>query len=198
MDTAETIALIIGSSIAMIIGGRAIMKKSPEKNERGEIIAPPSLDWLDIRMEPKSLSLSDAGLDLIKRFEGRRLSPYQDSAGYWTIGYGHLIQEGENLMRDITASEAESILRDDVARFVRCVRDAVTVEVTQSQFDALVSFAFNVGCGAFRDSTMLRLLNGGSYIEAANEFPRWNKAGGEILTGLARRRDAEQTLFMAA
>jgi lysozyme len=139
------------------------------------------------------VTLSDAGLRLIKEYEGLRTEAYRCPAGVWTIGYGSTrgVREG---MR-ITEAQAESLLRQDVERFERAVVGMVEVPITQGQFDALVSFAFNLGAAALRRSTLLRLLNQSRYAEAASQFPRWNKAGGRVLAGLTKRRSAERALF---
>jgi lysozyme len=139
---------------------------------------------------------SDAGLDLIKSHEGLRLDAYLCPAGVWTIGYGHTGTARPGMR--ITNEQADDLLRLDVEKFEGCVRNALQVEVTQGQFDALVSFAFNVGCGALRGSTLLRLLNQGDFDGAAAQFARWNRGGGQVLAGLARRREDERSLFEGA
>ncbi|SCC29869.1 lysozyme [Kosakonia oryziphila] len=138
-----------------------------------------------------------AGLTLIKSFEGLSLEKYRDAVGKWTIGYGHLILPQENFPQALSNKEAEDLLRADLGMTERGVHRLVTVDLNQNQFDALVAFAFNVGLGNLQDSTLLRLLNQGQYQAAADQLPRWNKAGGKILPGLTRRRDAERALFMA-
>ncbi len=143
--------------------------------------------------DAQSLSLSQNGVDLIKSFEGLRLNSYQDSAGVWTIGYGHTAGVGPG--QTITREQAESLLRQDVQWAQDAVRDNVDVPITQNQFDALVSFTFNVGAGAFGSSTLLSKLNGGDYAGAQQEFGRWVHAGGQRLEGLVRRRGDEAALF---
>ncbi|ANI84753.1 lysozyme [Kosakonia oryzae] len=138
-----------------------------------------------------------AGLTLIKSFEGLSLEKYRDAVGKWTIGYGHLILPNENFPQALSKVEAEDLLRADLGTTERGIHRLVTVDLNQNQFDALVAFAFNVGLGNLQNSTLLRLLNQGQYQEAADQLPRWNKAGGKILAGLTRRRDAERALFMA-
>ncbi|SFT94948.1 Phage-related lysozyme (muramidase), GH24 family [Kosakonia arachidis] len=138
-----------------------------------------------------------AGLTLIKSFEGLSLEKYRDAVGKWTIGYGHLILPEENFPQALSKVEAEDLLRADLGMTERGVHRLVTVDLNQNQFDALVAFAFNVGLGNLQSSTLLRLLNQGQYQAAADQLPRWNKAGGKILPGLTRRRDAERALFMA-
>lgn len=139
------------------------------------------------------MHVSQQGLDLIKSFEGLRLSAYKCPADVWTIGYGTTagVKEGQI----ITKKRAEELLRDDVARFEQQVNRMVNVPLTQGQFDALVSFTYNLGAANLSNSTLLRLLNAGLYDDAALQFSRWNKAGGQVLPGLTRRRAAERALF---
>jgi len=143
---------------------------------------------------------SAAGQALIARFEGLRLDAYRDAVGVWTIGYGHTAAAGAPRpaagMR-ITAAEADAILARDLARFEAAVDRLVTVALGQTEFDALVSFAFNLGEGNLAASTLLRRLNAGDRAGAAAEFARWNKAGGKVLAGLTRRRAEEAALFRA-
>jgi lysozyme len=139
------------------------------------------------------MNLSDAGLDLIKRFEGLSLKAYLCPARVWTIGYG--TTRGVRPGQVISEAEAEAMLRADVARFAQGVSERIQVPVTQGMFDALVSFAYNVGLAAFGKSTLLRLLNESRYDLAAQQFARWNKAGGRVLPGLTKRRAAERDHF---
>ena len=142
------------------------------------------------------MRISEKGLALIKSFEGCKLEAYQCSAGVWTVGFGHTGPEVERGVV-ITADEAEMFLERDLAKFEKCVEGMLLVKVTQGQFDALVSFAFNLGCGALKGSTLLRLMNQEKPEEAALQFARWNKAGGKELAGLTRRRQAEAELFLS-
>ena len=137
---------------------------------------------------------SDMGLALTRSFEGLRLAAYQDSAGVWTIGYGHT---GPEVHRGqcIGEIEAEALLRADLAVAVECVRRAVQVALAQHQFDALVDFCFNVGRGSFLGSSLLRYVNQGEFDSAAVQFGLWVHAGGKVLPGLVRRRAAEAALF---
>lgn len=139
---------------------------------------------------------SQKGLDLIKSFEGLRLSAYKDVVGVVTIGYG--TTSGVKMGDTITKERAEELLREDVKRFEDQVMRLVKVRLTQGQFDALVSFIYNLGAGNLSNSTLLRLLNAGDYAGAAAQFERWNKAGGKTLAGLVRRRAAERALFEGA
>ncbi|MFG3451150.1 lysozyme [Stutzerimonas stutzeri] len=136
---------------------------------------------------------SQKGLDLIKSFEGLRLSAYRCPADIPTIGYG--TTAGVKMGDTITKERAEELLREDVARFESQVLRLVKVPLTQGQHDALVSFVYNLGAGNLSNSTLLRLLNAGDYAGAAAQFDRWNKAGGKVLAGLVRRRAAERALF---
>lgn len=140
------------------------------------------------------MKISEDGIALIKEFEGISLRAYKDSVGIWTIGHGHTGTEVcEGL--EITEERAEEFLRADVHNAERCVERLVAVPLTQGEFDALVSFVFNLGCSRLRNSTLLRLLNDADYDGARNEFARWNKADGQVLAGLTRRREAEAKLF---
>lgn len=134
------------------------------------------------------------GLDLIKRFEGLRLNAYRDAVGVWTIGYGHTRSARPG--QKITRAMADDLLAStDLPVYERAVRKHVEVPLSQHQFDALVSLAFNIGTGAFRDSTLLSELNRRDYVAAARQFERWVFAGGKRLNGLVRRRKAERALF---
>lgn len=138
--------------------------------------------------------LSPEGLALIKEYEGLRLKAYRDAVGVLTIGWGHTgsdVREGMT----ITQNEAEELLRIDLQKFEAAVKRQVKVQLTQNQFDALVSFTFNLGEYALERSTLLALLNKGQFAAAGGEFGRWVNAGGKPLPGLVRRRAAEADLF---
>lgn len=140
------------------------------------------------------MKIGNDGLKLIKEFEGCRLTAYVCPAGVLTIGYGstgpHVTQG-----KTITQQEADELLLKDLSRFEDAVNSYVKVPLTQSMFDALVSFAFNCGNGALQESTLLRLLNQRDYTGAAAQFDRWVKGPNGPLPGLVRRRDAEEALF---
>ena len=147
-------------------------------------------------------SLSKAGTAFIARFEGFRGQLYNDAANHCTIGYGHLVHRGPidgsepaEFRAGISQERALELLQEDAAEAAAAVKRSVKVPLSQAQFDALVSFAFNVGNGAFRDSTLLRLLNEANYGAVEAQLARWNKAGGRTLQGLVRRREAEWKLF---
>lgn len=135
-------------------------------------------------------------LDKLKSWEGLRLAAYPDSGGVWTIGYGHT---GKDVYkgRKITTAESEDLLLADLTRFERAVDEAVTVPLTDNQFGALVSFAFNVGEAAFAGSTLVKLLNGGDYNSVPAQLARWVHAGGRRVQGLVNRRAAEAGLWAA-
>jgi len=143
------------------------------------------------------LKVSDKGIKLIQDFEGCSLVPYQDIVGKWTIGYGHLIKPDDDFDAPLTHGQAVALLCDDLEKFESWVLGAVTADINQSQFDALVSFTFNLGPGALQKSTLLRKLNAGDYQGAADEFPKWCKAGGKEVAGLLRRRKAEREMFLS-
>lgn len=139
---------------------------------------------------------SQRGLSLIKSFEGLRLQAYQDAVGVWTIGYG--TTRGVNAGMKISKEQAERMLLNGVQRFEPEIERLVAVPLSQNQWDALVSFTYNLGSANLESSTLRRLLNSGDYAAAADQFPRWNKAGGKVLPGLVRRRAAERDLFLEA
>ena len=122
------------------------------------------------------------------------MKDYQDADRVWTIGYG--TTRGVRPGQEISEAQAEALLKTDLTRFERDVNQAVRVSINDNQFAALVSFTYNVGSGALRSSTLLRKLNSRDIYGAANEFPRWNRAGGRVLAGLTRRRNAERALFL--
>jgi len=146
------------------------------------------------RLESEVWKVSPEGLELVKKFEGFGPEPYPCPAGKWTIGYGHVITKGEKFGR-ISREEANALLRKDMKPFEETIRRYVDVELGRKQFDALSSFAYNIGPTAFRESTLLRKLNARDYSGAADEFPRWNKSEGIVLPGLVHRRYEEMGLF---
>ncbi|MES2391334.1 MAG: lysozyme [Acidobacteriota bacterium] len=139
-------------------------------------------------------TFSDQGLALTKSFEGLRLNPYQDSGGVWTIGYGHTGPEVRAGL-STTTEQADALLRNDVAAAVACVNRALRIPVEQHQFDALVDFCFNTGCGNFLGSTLLRAVNANDFAAAGAQFGLWVHAGGAVIPGLVRRRAAEAAMF---
>ncbi|BBV94377.1 lysozyme [Enterobacter hormaechei] len=146
------------------------------------------------------MQTSDKGIALIKQFEGCKLTAYQDSVGVWTIGYGWTKPvDGKPIRAGMTIKQetAERLLKTGLVSYENDVSRLVKVDLTQGQFDALVSFTYNLGARSLSTSTLLRKLNAGDYAGAADEFLRWNKAGGKVLNGLTRRREAERALFLS-
>ena len=142
---------------------------------------------------------SDAGKNLIKSFEGKRLVAYDDGTGVWTIGCGTIRYPNGNAVKkgDIcTDAQVDQYFSNDLVKFENSVNSLVKVPLTQNQFDALVSFSYNVGAANLAASTLLKKLNAKDYTGAANEFARWNKAGGKVMNGLTKRRNAEMELFL--
>jgi len=140
-----------------------------------------------------NMYISQEGIDLVKKFEGCKLEAYQCAAGVWTIGYGstHGVQKG-----DVWSQEkAEIMLIDELEEYGNHVSDFVTVPLHQCQFDALTSWCFNLGPTNLNESTMLKVLNQGSYEEVPYQLKRWNKVNGQVNDGLIRRREAEALLF---
>jgi lysozyme len=142
--------------------------------------------------------ISKTGLDLIKQFEGFSPTVYICPAGYPTIGYGHVVkpQEREQFAGGITPEQAEALLRQDVQTAERTVLRLISVPLTQGQFDALVSFTFNLGAGALQRSTLRSKVNRGDHAAVPAEFRKWVWAGGRKLEGLVRRRELEKKFYI--
>ncbi|HEU0184897.1 MAG TPA: lysozyme [Blastocatellia bacterium] len=154
----------------------------------------------DNETKATTLRISPKGLDLIKRFEGLRLEVYLDTVGIKTAGYGttgHGVAE-MTVGAPITQAQADAWIAEDARAFESAVNAFVKVPLNQNQFDALVSFVYNLGANALKSSTLLRLLNVGAAEAAAEEFLKWTKAGGRRLPGLVKRRSAERELFLSA
>ena len=136
---------------------------------------------------------SDEGISLIRHFEGCSLDAYLCPAGVWTIGYGHThgVKEGDKIDQEA----AEAFLIEDLEEFEDHVQRLVEVDLSQDQFDALVSWTFNLGYGNLAQSTLLARLNDGLYDEVPEQIRRWTRAGGKVLPGLVRRRNAEARLW---
>ena len=139
------------------------------------------------------MKISPEGLALIKKFEGCELEAYQCSAGVWTIGYGHTkgVEEGMTITKD----QAEQMLLEELVEYEVAVEEAVDNQLDQCMFDALVSWTYNLGPTNLNNSTMLKVVNAGQYDDVPAQIKRWNKAGGKVLEGLVRRREAEALLF---
>ena len=143
------------------------------------------------------MKVSPKGLKLIQQYEGFEAEVYLDAAGYPTIGYGHLIKAGEDFSSGITYEQATQLLIQDVGFAERAVRRLIRTPLKQQQFDALVSFTFNLGGGALQRSTLRQKVNRAEHKEVPDEFMRWVFAGGKRLRGLIRRRAAEARLYIA-
>lgn len=146
------------------------------------------------------MNISEKGLNFISGFEGTKLTAYKCSAGVWTIGIGSTfyldgkpVQEGDTITQD----EAKILFKNTLVNFENCVTKALAkTKVNQNQFDALVSLAYNIGCGNFKKSSVLRLtIANAKDPSIANSFLMWNKAAGKVIKGLTRRREAEAQLF---
>lgn len=140
-----------------------------------------------------NMNIGTKGLDLIKFFEGLELNAYKCAAGVWTIGYGHTkgVQEGDS----ISEEQANEMLAEELKEYENYINTLVTVELNQDQFDAMVSWVYNLGGGNLKASTLLKVLNAGDYDGVPAQMMRWNKAGGKVLEGLTKRRQAEADLF---
>ena len=139
------------------------------------------------------MNISKEGIALIKKFEGCELKAYRCPANVLTIGYG--VTKGVTEDMEITQQEADEMLAGELIEYTEYINNMVKVALNQNQFDGLTAWIYNLGPTNFKDSTLLRVLNEGRYNEVPQEIKRWNKAGGETLTGLIRRREAESRLF---
>ena len=139
------------------------------------------------------MKTSEEGLELIKSFEGCETTAYQDSVGVWTIGYGHTkgVEEGQTC----SIEDAETMLSEEMDEYEGYINNMVKVELEQHEFDALVAWVYNLGPTNLGESTMLKVLNDGQFDRVPDEMRRWNRAGGQVLQGLVRRREAEALLF---
>ena len=143
------------------------------------------------------MKISQTGVDLIRWFEGCKLKPYLCPAGYWTVGYGHVIGNGKTKPEKqlYTQEEVNELLRTDLVRFEQGVLRYCPVHLTQFEFDSLVSFSFNLGLGVLQRSTLRRKILRQDKQAAARNILKYNKAGGQVLKGLTRRREAEYRMF---
>ena len=139
------------------------------------------------------MNISNEGISLIKKFEGCELEAYKCAAGVWTIGYGHTkdVREGMTISKE----QADNMLLNELDIYCLHVEKAVEVDLKQCEFDALVSWTYNLGPTNLNNSTMLKVLNDKDFNEVPHQLKRWNKADGKVLQGLVRRREAEALLF---
>lgn len=143
--------------------------------------------------------MNQKGIDLIKKYEGLSLVAYPDPAtkgAPWTIGYGHTGKD-VNPTSKITKEQAETLLDQDVQKIAKIVDNVITAKITDDQFSALISLAFNIGPYNFVKSTLVSTLNTNDFVGTAKEILRWNKADGKVMAGLVKRRNDEKTLFMS-
>ena len=140
------------------------------------------------------MKMNEAGIDLIRQFEGCRLTAYKDIVGVWTIGYG---ATGDDVCEGLewTQAQANERLASDLTQFESGVKELVDCELNDNQFSALVCFSYNLGLGSLKSSTLLKKVNDSDFSGAADEFLRWDRAGGQVVPGLLRRRQAERALF---
>lgn len=138
-------------------------------------------------------------IDLIKKYEGFRPQSYQDSVGVWTIGYGTTRINGQLVKADMTITEDQALqlVQQEVNKLWSQIESITKVSLNDNQMNALVDFAYNLGFSALKTSTLMQLVNESKFDEAANQFPRWVYAGGKILPGLVKRREAERQLFLS-
>lgn len=193
--------LIIGGA-AGLLTLMALRRRAGGSTVDPDLPRPPPEPDPDPPLDDRVDGVSPAGVRFIAEFEGFSAKLYNDAAGHCTIGFGHLVHRGPcsgnepaTFREGLTREQALGLLADDIGARALAVARLVTVPLSQHQFDALVSFAFNVGLGAFEDSTLLRRLNDGDYASVPKELMRWVYAGGRKLDGLVRRRTAEGQLF---
>lgn len=181
-DIAEIISTKINNQISL-----RRKAESSSKPENVAVLSEPS--------EPVKLSVTQRLVDMIKGFEGFREYPYTCPGGALTIGYGTTIKPGQ--YTSVTKEQAEAMLRKSIFGFERSVKKLVKVPLNQNQYDALVSFTYNVGAGALQRSTLLKKLNSRDYQGAADELLKFVKSKGKVLQGLVKRREKERALFLA-
>lgn len=138
-------------------------------------------------------------IDLIKKYEGFRPQSYQDSVGVWTIGYGTTRINGQPVKAGMTITEDQALqlVQQEVNKLWSQIESILKVNLNDNQMNALIDFAYNLGFGSLKNSTLMRLVNESKFEEAANQFPRWVYAGGKVLPGLVKRREAERQLFLS-
>jgi len=142
----------------------------------------------------KTMQISFNCLNMVEDFEGFSPIPYHCPAGKLTIGYGHVIKDGEKFT-EVSKTQAETLLKTDMRWVEKTINNVVSSDITQNEFDALASLIYNIGGTAFRNSTLLKLLNQENYMDAADEFLKWCHIGKEVSNGLLTRRKTEKALF---
>jgi GH24 family phage-related lysozyme (muramidase) len=196
LDKALNEARKKGQSGVTVFGRMEKNKRAGEKQEGGWIMYEmPFQEMVPKDYEEKNMETSENGIELIKEFEGKRQVAYQDEAGVWTIGYGHTkdVYKGQLIIE----SRADKMLAEDLKVYEGIVNEQVKVPLNQNQFDALVSWTFNLGEKNLKKSTMLKKLNEGDFDSVPTEMKRWNIVAGKVSKGLINRREAEVSLFLA-
>ncbi|WP_329413993.1 lysozyme [Acinetobacter indicus] len=180
------------------ISGGKLTKKQVDAADK--LIATAYDDLNDVLgIATDEMHISPSGIDLICNFEGKRLAAYDDGVGVWTIGFGTTVYpNGIKVMKGDTCTEAQAktYMAHDLKKFEATVNKAVTVQLNQNQFDALVSLAYNIGTNAFSKSTLVKKLNANDIRGAADQFDVWVNAGGKRMQGLVNRRTVEKALFL--
>ena len=181
------------------ISGGKLTKKQVDAADK--LIATAYDDLNDVLgIATDEMHISPSGIDLICNFEGKRLAAYDDGVGVWTIGFGTTVYpNGIKVMKGDTCTEAQAktYMAHDLKKFEATVNKAVTVQLNQNQFDALVSLAYNIGTNAFSKSTLVKKLNANDIRGAADQFDVWVNAGGKRMQGLVNRRAKEKALFLS-
>lgn len=187
----------IFDKLRQLFGGKLTQKQVDAANQ---VIATATATAVASMLDVQGMRTSQQGIDLICTFEGYRDKAYDDGVGVWTIGYGTTrypnglsVKKGDTC----TMTQAKLYMQDDLASFEDAVNEAVKVPLLQHMFDALVSLTYNIGISAFKGSTLLKKLNAGDIIGAADQFMVWNKAGGKVMQGLVNRRAREKALFLS-
>lgn len=175
-----------------LLNSQSSGQQSPQKQPQNQLKTRGPLFRSSLSLQPSSNCVA-----IIKRFEGLRLRQYKDAVNLPTIGYGHLLTPADaEQWEEITECQAEEILCQDIRRISKAMAPLIKAPITQSMYDALVSFSFNLGVGKLRSSTLLKKINREEFVGASEEFKKWAFAGGRRLKGLQLRRDAEANLFM--
>ena len=183
-----------------ISGGSLTQKQVDATDQLIAIASDTVADMLGIAVDSVK-HVSTAGINLICGFEGLKLKAYDDGVGVWTIGFGTTIYPNGIKVKKgdtCTTEQAKAYMAHDLKKFESAVNSAVTVPINQNQFDALVSLTYNIGTGAFKESTLLKKLNAGDCRGASAQFVVWNKGGGKVMQGLVNRRAVERELFEKA
>ena len=169
-------------------------RNSTAASDEGEFTDAAPAASQDLLSDLSPMQLSPAGQAFIKKQEGWTATAVRDAGGQ-EIGWGHTIQPGENIAQPISQETGQQLFDADAATAQQAVSSAVTVQLNQNQFDALVDLAFDIGASAFQSSTLVRTLNTGDYASASKQFAVWNKSQGKTNAALTGRRSAEAGLF---